>query len=266
MENLTNEGQGIVVESPVQDTGASTTVEVDSANAEQKIEQSKDENSYFAAARRRAEKEFQEKLEKEKTRIEAEAKKKARAEIEIDLKDALPEGYNSLDEYLNRKPWSAGNVEPKFDTDLVKKVVEEAVSPLLTDYQTRKEHAETEKKNRYLVDEYTKAQKLFPDIKKPDDIPKDVWLEWNEGATGRSLISHLKEYRYDNDIRITKEKTLKEKIAQEKGLEHVTQVQGTNKTEDTEHIQLDEATINSLKAVGIPKDKWQFYAKKYYKK
>lgn len=185
-------------------------------------------------------------------------------EMKLDkLAKQLPDGYSSVDEYLESLESDFGTKKDAgvAPTDVnIESIVKKAIAELPEIKQIK-----TERQNYALVESFKEAQRVFPDIKSPENIPLEVYDAWNEGASGRTLVSHLKEYRYDQDIAFAKQQAQAQAKQQAMGVSHVSQVQGTQTTVDTDDVTIDPATEKSLREAGIPREKWKIYYKKYHR-
>lgn len=169
-------------------------------------------------------------------------------------KKALPEGYKSVDEYLEyldtldepEKPAEKPAETPVIDEN---KIID-ALLKKVTDLPVIKS-VQKERQDRYLVNSFTEAQKVFPDIKKPEDIPLDVWNAWDEGKSNRTLLSHLKEYRYDMDIENARKTGANQAKATVMGTAHTAQVNGANAASEYDNVVVPETIRRNLELVGI---------------
>ena len=166
-------------------------------------------------------------------------------------KKALPEGYKTVDEYLEyldgldevtpEKPVQPAIDENKIIEAVMKKVAE---NPVIKSVQK-------ERQDRFLVNSFTEAQKAFPDIKKPEDIPVEVWNAWDEGKSKRTLLSHLKEHRYDSDIENARKSGANQVKATVMSTAHTAQVNGTAAASEYDNIIVPDAVRRNLELVGI---------------
>lgn len=197
---------------------------------------------------------------KAKAAEEYEKKLKEHEDKLAKLATRLPEGYSSIEEFLSSldEPVEPTEpIEPKLPdvSSIVKKAIEE-----LPEIRTFKQA----QKDRNLVDSYTAAQKAFPDIKDPSDIPEQVWKEWDEGKSGRTLLSHLKEFRYDTDIAKTKQQAEAQAKQQVMSTAHTSQVQGTGAAiKDSDDVIVPDSVKKQLDSIGIKDPNKQ---KEYYKR
>ncbi len=187
-------------------------------------------------------------------------------------KKALPEGYKSVDEYLEyldtledtsfvpestEQPPVMPVIDENKIIDAIYKKVEEL--PLLK--QVKKEH-----QDRFLVNSFTEVQKVFSDIKKPEDIPVGVWDAWDEGKSNRTLVSHLKEYRYDQDIEAARKTGANQGKAAAMSTAHTAQVNSANAALEYDNVIVPEKAKKDFENMGI-KDplKQKMYYKKYHR-
>jgi len=185
-------------------------------------------------------------------------------------KKALPEGFSSVDEYLDYLE-SIGETPETIETQLEKPVVDEKkIFDVLTQKIDEKvnEHplikaAEKERKDRFLVNSFKEAQKVFPDIQKAEDIPKEVWLAWDEGKSKRSLMSHLKEHRYDTDVESARKTGANQAKATVMSTAHTAQVNGANAAAEYDNVIVPEAVRKNLELVGVrdPMEQKKAYVK-----
>jgi hypothetical protein len=202
-----------------------------------------------------------------KTKIDTYEKKLER------LNKCIPDGYSSLDEYLDAyeseipSPETYNNTNQTvnnttIDENKILETVLKKVEEMPVIKQTVKE-----RQNRFLVESYTAVQKKFPDVKKPEDIPVEVWNAWEEGKSGRSLLSHLKEYRYDNDIENARKQGAGHAKAQAMGVAHTNQVQGTTDKNEYDNITVPDDVKNMMMRNKLLRKKIQEdpnYIKKQY--
>lgn len=156
------------------------------------------------------------------------------------LEKVLPDGYSSLDELLEtlesdetivKQP----SAKPTFDEKSIESIVKKAIESMPEIQMTKKE-----REDRYLVESFMEVQKKFPDIKKAQDIPNEVWDAWDEGKKGRTLLSFLKEYRYDSDVEKAKKQAADQTKAQAMGTAHTNQVQGTKEDAEYDNVQVPD--------------------------
>lgn len=168
-------------------------------------------------------------------------------------KKALPEGYSSVDEYLE---YLDGIDEVHFaPEEQAKPVIDEnkiidAILKKVTDLPVIKS-VQKERQDRFLVNSFTEAQKMFTDIKKPEDIPLDVWNAWDEGKSNRTLLSHLKEYRYDTDIENARKTGANQAKATVMSTAHTAQVNGANAASEYDNVTVPDEVRKNLERVGI---------------
>ena len=186
-------------------------------------------------------------------------------------KKALPEGYASVDEYLeyldglDEVPFTpeAKPAQPAIDE---KKIIE-AVMGKINEHPILKQAQKTQQ-DTFLVNSFKEAQKAFPDIKKPEDIPVEVWDAWDEGKSKRTLMSHLKESRYDTDIENARKTGANQVKATVMSTAHTAQVNGTTTVSDYDNVVVPDAVRRNLELVGIkdPMKQKMAYAKHGLKK
>jgi len=184
------------------------------------------------------------------------------------LQKGIPEGFGSLDEYLEAlendfieapKP----PAQPTIDSD---KIVETVLSKV-RDLPAIKQ-SEQERRDRFLVENFSTVQGKFTDVKKAEDIPVEVWNAWDEGKSGRTLLSHMKEYRYDNDIEQARKTGSNESRAQAMGVAHTSQVQGTNTGNDYDNVVVPDSVRQQMMRNPLLKKKIETdpnYIKRAYK-
>ncbi len=198
----------------------------------------------------------------------ADMRKKAKEADELKTKldklsKALPDGYGSIDEFLEALD-SPQNYTPAVEKDTVDETkVSEIVKKIIDNAPEIKSFKE-EHRNRFLVDSFNAAQKAFSDIKKAEDIPLEVWEAWDEGKSGRTLVSHLKEYRYDGDIQKARQQGASQATAQVMSKDHLNQVQGTQSKTEYDDIVVPDETRKMLERVGIKDPQKQKEAYKKY--
>jgi len=247
--------------------------------------QTKEENSFFKTMRIKAEKEAEAKADATiKEKVEEELKR-----FKSKLVPVLPDGYADVDEYLN----SLDETSTKEELDVAEKAVKQEakkenptldektieaivakrleaipeIQALRTKETEDKKKLEKEKEDAFVVQSYEEMKEKFPDIKKPEDVPFEVWGLWNEGKNNRSLISCMKEHRYDQDLEKAKQKGVATVKGQQNSVAHTGKVNagggGTTQIEDP--VQVPPETQKMLENVGIPKAKWADYYRKYHK-
>jgi hypothetical protein len=178
-------------------------------------------------------------------------------------KKALPEGYKSVDEYLeyldsiDETPFTPE--KPAIDEN---KIID-AILKKVTDLPVIKS-VQKERQDRFLVNSFTEAQKSFPDIKKPEDIPVDVWNAWDEGKSNRSLVSHLKEYRYDMDIENARKTGANQAKSTVMSTAHTAQVNGANAASEYDSVVVPDKVKRNFELLGItdPLKQKMAYAKR----
>jgi hypothetical protein len=243
--------------------------------------QTKEENSFFKHARERAEKEAQEKYDKQMNDVRAK------------LKKVLPDGYEDVDEFLakisddstEQEESEEETVSPatqKKEDDLPKGVTEEMLDTLIAkrleqNPRMKKVLDEIEKKERddaqatqdkYIIDSFNEIKEKFKDdIKTAEDVPLEVWNMWQLGQSGRSLLSCMKEFRYEQDIEKAKNKGAAAQKGQANSVAHTGAVNsGNGGTVDLQtEVEVPPDTQEMLKKAGIPKDKWASYYQKYHR-
>jgi CRISPR/Cas system-associated endonuclease/helicase Cas3 len=167
-------------------------------------------------------------------------------------KKALPEGYKSVDEYLeyldglDEVPFTPEPEKPAIDEN---KIID-AILKKVTDLPVIKS-VQKERQDRFLVNSFSEAQKAFTDIKKPEDIPLDVWNAWDEGKSNRTLLSHLKEYRYDMDIENARKTGANQAKATVMSTAHTAQVNGANAASEYDNVTVPDEVRKNLERVGI---------------
>lgn len=187
-----------------------------------------------------------------------------KAKFEKINKQALPEGYKSVDEYLesldNEIPFVPEETSPQ--PVISKDVLAETVKNIINEHPIFKQAQKTQQ-DTFLVNSFKKAQEVFPDIKKPEDIPMEVWDAWDEGKSNRTLLSHLKEHRYDSDIENARKSGANQAKATVMSTAHTAQVNGTNTVTEYDNVVVPEATRKQLERAGItdPMKQKYYYAK-----
>ena len=238
------------------DTSETSTQADDSGIADQKeaIPDGHKPNAAWADMRKKAQK--ADELEKELSGYKQKLDK---------LTKALPEGFESVDDYLEALE---GNIEQQvtqqqhnsgnFNDASIENIVQKTI-----DSNPVVQKVKEDIRNKFLVESFMDAQKLFPDIKKAEDIPLEVWDAWNEGASKRTLLSHLKEYRYDKDIVTARKQGASTAASSKAGTAHLDKVQGSTTTSDYESVTVPEETKKVFEKMGIKDPTKQ---KEYYKK
>jgi hypothetical protein len=180
-------------------------------------------------------------------------------------KKALPEGYSSIDEYLesldtiDEVPFTPEQTEkPAIDKNTISEIVKSVINEHPVFKQAQKTQQDT-----FLVNSYSEAQKAFPDIKKPEDIPVEVWNAWDEGKSKRTLVSHLKEYRYDVDMENARKTGANQVKAQTMSTAHTAQVNGSTTASEYDNVIVPEATRKQLERIGVkdPVKQKMYYVK-----
>lgn len=291
VETVEPGGDQVSVESSQETTGApenSATEETAEPKGEEEEsatpKQSKETNSFFKTMREKAEREVAAQYEdKLKEKVEEELKK-----FKDKLAPVLPDGYADVDEYLN----SIDGDPAKEETDNAKAATQEAkkenlpfdesmidaivakrieaipeIKALKTKEADDKKRLEKEADDALVVESFQKMMEKFPDIKKPEDVPFEVWGLWQEGKTGRSLISCMKEHRYDNDLEKAKQKGVAVAKGQQNSVSHTGKVNtGTGGTTEIDNqVQVPAETQTMMEKAGIPRGKWTEYYMKYHK-
>ena len=169
-------------------------------------------------------------------------------------KKALPEGYSTVDEYLeyldglDEVPFTPEpeKARPAFDENKIIEAVMKKVSenPII-------KSVEKERQDRFLVNTYTEAKKAFPDIKKPEDIPIEVWEAWDEGKSKRTLLSHLKESRYDTDIEAAKKAGANQVTSTVMSTAHTSKVNGSTTTSEYDNVIVPDKVRKNMELLGI---------------
>jgi hypothetical protein len=246
---------GEIAATQIEDTGAN-----DSVVAEQKDFKNDSQNAAFAELRRKAK--LADDLLKENEGYKSKFDKLT--------KKALPEGFSSVDDYLDYLESIGVDTEqvakpeekPAVDS---KKIIEElskTIDAKVNDHPLIKQ-AEKERQDRFLVNSFKEAQKLFPDIQKASDIPKEVWTAWDEGKSKRSLVSHLKEHRYDTDVENAKKTGANQAKATVMSTAHTAQVNGTNAAAEYDNVVVPDVIKKNMELMGIkdPMKQKMYYSK-----
>jgi hypothetical protein len=255
MEELDGGGAngGEVAATQTENTGAN-----DSVVAEQKDFKNDSQNAAFAELRRKAE--MADNLMKEnegyKTKLDKLTKK------------ALPEGFSSVDDYLEylesigETPEITQPEKPVVDEGKIYEVLTKKIDEKVNEHPLIKA-AEKERKDRFLVNSFKEAQKVFPDIKEAKDIPEEVWKAWDEGKSKRSLLSHLKEHRYDTDVESARKTGANQAKATVMGTAHTAQVNGANAAAEYDNVIVPESVRKNLELVGVkdPMEQKKAYVK-----
>jgi len=156
-------------------------------------------------------------------------------------KKALPEGFSSVDDYLDYLESIGETSEtiqpetPVVDEGKIYEVLTKKIDEKVNEHPLIKA-AEKERKDRFLVNSFKEAQKVFPDIKEAKDIPEEVWKAWDEGKSKRSLLSHLKEHRYDTDVESARKTGANQAKAIVMGTAHTAQVNGANAAAEYDNV------------------------------
>lgn len=257
-----------------QDESAKTNSEV-SESATPK--QSKDENAFFKSMRKRAEEEAEAKL------------KKQLDEFKAKLLPVLPDEYSDVDSFLKSLDEDSTQEEiddaideaeetiteeeqvkhPTFTEKQIDAIVAKKLEAIPEFQELRKiqEQKKKDEEDRYIIDNFEEVKSKFTDIKSAEDVPTEVWGLWKLGSTGRSLLSCMKEHRYDTDMQKASQKGAAAVKGQMNSVSHTAQVTttGTAPAALEEDIKIDPNTEAVLRKAGIPKDKWAMYYKKYHK-
>jgi hypothetical protein len=185
-------------------------------------------------------------------------------------KKALPSGFKTVDEYLDyldtlndepatqQEQTQQTQTQPAID---VNKIID-AVMGKINEHPVLKQAQKTQQ-DTFLVKSFAEAQKAFSDIQKPEDIPVEVWEAWDEGKSGRTLLSHLKEYRYDADIEAARKAGANQQKAQTMSTAHTAQVNGANAATEYDNVVVPEETKRQLEKIGIkdPNKQKYYYAR-----
>ncbi len=249
---------GEVAATQTENTGAN-----DSAVAEQKNESFKNDpqNIAFAELRRKAK--LSDDLLKENEGY--------KSKFEKISKKALPEGYATVDEYLeyldglDEVPFTPEKPEKPEKPVIDEKKIIDAVLGKINEHPIIKS-VQKERQDRFLVNSFQEVQKSFPDIKEPKDIPVEVWNAWDEGKSKRTLVSHLKEHRYDSDIEAAKKAGANQEKATVMSTAHTAKVNGSTAASEYDNVIVPDATKKQLDSQGI-KDpmKQKYYYAKYHR-
>jgi len=244
---------GEVAATQTENTGAN-----DSVVAEQKDFKNDSQNAAFAELRRKAE--MADKLMQEnegyKTKFDKLTKK------------ALPEGFSSVDDYLDYLESIGETSEtiqpetPVVDEGKIYEVLTKKIDEKVNEHPLIKA-AEKERKDRFLVNSFKEAQKAFPDIKEAKNIPEEVWKAWDEGKSKCSLLSHLKGHRYDTDVESARKTGANQAKAIVMGTAHTAQVNGANAAAEYDNVIVPESVRKNLELVGVkdPMEQKKAYVK-----
>jgi hypothetical protein len=183
-------------------------------------------------------------------------------------KKALPEGFSSVDDYLDYLESIGETSEtiqpetPVVDEGKIYEVLTKKIDEKVNEHPLIKA-AEKERKDRFLVNSFKEAQKVFPDIKEAKDIPEEVWKAWDEGKSKRSLLSHLKEHRYDTDVESARKTGANQAKAIVMGTAHTAQVNGANAAAEYDNVIVPESVRKNLELVGVkdPMEQKKAYVK-----
>jgi hypothetical protein len=165
-------------------------------------------------------------------------------------KKALPEGYKTVDEYLE---YLDGLDEVPFTPEkpvIDEKKIIDAVMGKISEHPIIKS-VQKERQDRFLVNSFQEVQKSFPDIKEPKDIPVEVWNAWDEGKSKRTLVSHLKEHRYDSDIEAAKKAGANQEKATVMSTAHTAKVNGSTTASEYDNVIVPDTIRRNLELVGI---------------
>jgi hypothetical protein len=246
--------------------------------------QSKEENAFFKHMRVKAEKEAEDKYNKQME------------DFKSKLKTVLPDGYEDVDEFLSNlsdddfqeedtdasleteseqhQPKEKSNdnnfglTEEQIDEIIAKKLENNPRLKKIIEAEERKEkEAAQSAQDKYIIDNYNEVVSKFEDIKTAEDIPLDVWEMWQLGNNGRSLLSCMKEYRYEHDIEKAKDKGAAIIKGQANSVAHTNTVNGSDGGSATiqNDVEIPIETQKQLRKAGIPEEKWGAYYKKYHR-
>lgn len=251
--------------------------------------QTKEENAFFKHMRVKAEKEAEAKFNEQMEGFKAK------------LKKVLPDGYEDVDEFLsnltadeisdamdeldNEEETKAGETKPKAEVKSEETtpagITEEQLDALIAKRlesdprmkkffeaeATKQQEEEQSKQDKYIVDSFEEVKTKFEDIKTAEDVPLEVWELWQLGQSGRSLLSCMKEYRYDHDVEKAKNKGAAIAKGQANSVAHTGLVNGGSggTVQIQEEVEVPIETQAMLKKAGIPKDKWVAYYQKYHR-
>jgi hypothetical protein len=168
---------------------------------------------------------------------------------------ALPEGFATVDEYLEYLENSelaeqASTQKPAIDERKIFDVLSKQIDTKVSEHPLIKA-AEKERQDRFLVTSFKEAQKVFKDIQKAEDIPEEVWKAWDEGKSKRTLLSHLKEHRYDTDVESARKSGANQATATVMSTAHTAQVNGANAPAEYDNVIVPEAVRRNLELVGV---------------
>jgi hypothetical protein len=187
----------------------------------------------------------------------------------LSQKSVLPEGYESIDDYIENYidkmdeiPFMPETSKEADKPSIDKNIISEIVKSVINEHPVLKQAQKTQQ-DTFLVGSFKKAQEVFQDIKKAEDIPIEIWDAWDEGKSGRTLLSHLKEYRYDTDIENAKKSGASQAKATIMSTAHTAQVNGANSATDYDNVIVPDKIKKNLELVGI---KDPLKQKMYYKK
>jgi hypothetical protein len=264
--------------------------------------QTKEENSFFKHMRIKAEKEaetkFKEQLDGFKSRLkkvlpdgyedvdeflatltdeevsdlEDELDNDIFEDVEDDENDDSEPEDEPEDEEIDAKP-SKKKVplisEEELDELIAKRLENNPkLKKIFEEEERKKQEEESSKKDKYIVDSFAEVKSKFADIKSAEDVPLEVWEMWQLGNTGRTLLSCMKEYRYDNDIEKAKNKGAAVAKGQANSVAHTGVVNGGSNggtVQMQSDVEVPPETQAMLKKAGIPKEKWVAYYQKYHR-
>jgi len=184
-------------------------------------------------------------------------------------KKALPDGFSTVDDYLDylesigaETPETTPETKPAIDEKTISAIINKQIDAKVNEHPLIKA-AQKEKQDRFLVNSFKEAQKVFPDIQKAEDIPKEVWMAWDEGKSKRTLLSHLKESRYDVDIENARKTGANQAKATVMSTAHTAQVNGANTPAEYDNITVPDVIKKNMELMGIkdPMKQKMYYAK-----
>jgi len=194
------------------------------------------------------------------------------------LEKALPEGFSSLDEYLESLEGdSADYNKPAFDENKVKSLVEQIAeqklssNPVVQKAQKYIEQQDKRMENEFIVKNFAELQKKFPEIKKAEDIPFEVLESFMKNEVdgkkyGRSLLSYYVDKNLDTILEKTRKQGETTAIIKDKSTDHTAKVQGTSEATEYDNVEVPEETRRMLTKQGITDRKKQnYYFARYHR-
>jgi len=251
----------------------------DTGDADQMSFKNDKQNIAFAEMRRKAQE--ADTLRKKVEELENQSLTAKQLETKLKkLEKALPEGFSSLDEYLESLEGDSADYKdnkPAFDENKVKSMVEQIAeqklssNPVVQKAQKYIEQQDKRMENEFIVKNFSELQKRFPEIKKAEDIPFEVLESFMKNEVdgkkyGRSLLSYYVDKNLDTILEKTRKQGETTAIIKDKSTDHTTKVQGTSEATEYDNVEVPDYVREQLNGIGITDRKKQnMYYKRHHR-